>query len=68
MQGIIEKIQHKNKNKSYGFVLANGEHFYFRLGEVELKEGDPVIFKRGKNEKGNLALDVRLADGLSFTS
>ena len=68
MQGIIEKIQHKKKDKSYGFIVADGEHYYFRLGEVELKEGDPVIFKRGINEKGNLALDVRLADDLSFTS
>lgn len=67
MQGIVEKIQHKKKDKSYGFIRAGEKSFYFKLGDSEFKQGDPVIFKEGKNEKGNVALDVKLATSTDCT-
>ena len=60
MQGIVTKIQTKKRsNKSYGFITDGTHSYYFRLGDAKLKEGDVVLFRGEKNEKGNFAVNVR---------
>lgn len=64
MIGEVTKIQKKKRKHSqlgYGFVTdTDGVQYYFILAEATWVElGMTVFFKGEKNEKGNLAVQIR---------
>lgn len=64
MIGKVTKIQKKKRMLSqlgYGYITnEDGEQYYFILADATWVElGMTVFFKGEKNEKGNLAVQIR---------
>ena len=64
MIGKVTKIQKKKRMLSqlgYGYITnEDGEQYYFILADTTWVElGMTVFFKGEKNEKGNLAVQIR---------
>lgn len=64
MTGEVTKIQKKKRMLSqlgYGYITnEDGEQYYFILADATWVElGMTVFFKGEKNEKGNLAVQIR---------
>ncbi|MCE0722893.1 MULTISPECIES: cold-shock protein [Legionella] len=55
-----------NERKGFGFIQSNGQDYFVHFSSIQgsgfktLKEGESVLFKQGKGQKGLLAEDVQV--------
>ena len=55
-----------NERKGFGFIQSNDQEFFVHFSSIQgsgfktLREGDAVVFKQGKGQKGLLAEEVQV--------
>ncbi|AWN73556.1 cold-shock protein [Legionella anisa] len=55
-----------NERKGFGFIQSDGQDYFVHFSSIQgsgfktLKEGESVLFKQGKGQKGLLAEDVQV--------
>jgi len=59
MQGIVK---YYNADKRFGFIEAGGNEYFFHhsFTDDEVNEGDKVTFEAVNNERGTIAVDVKM--------
>lgn len=59
MQGIVK---YYNAEKRFGFIESSGKEYFFHclFTDDEVNEGDKVTFEIENNERGTIAVNVKV--------
>ncbi len=63
IKGIVKWF---NERKGFGFIQSAGQDYFVHFSSIQgggfktLREGDAVVFKQGKGQKGLLAEEVQV--------
>lgn len=59
MQGIVK---YYNADKRFGFIESGGNEYFFHRSftDDEVNEGDKVTFETENNERGTIAVNVKV--------